>query len=263
MEKLTWTRYGLTLLAGLAGFACSQEAREPAEVGTVQVELRSDLIYSKTPGSSLVLPAEEGPNPTDESANSMPDPQHIALSELKDYSKDRDYDAVKRYEFLPALLKQSVFPKSFGPEVDVHASSWVFVNKHRVRGGKGFGVAAKGMVPAGTVHPDDASYYVPTVALKSFSKASEHMEPVTEPFKSRKPLVFHRGGTGFAHELPPDSMHSDDSLVFGARPKFPPTSEAEMYSKPKTRITWAPANNRLDLMNGNPSLNRHRFHKLH
>ena len=170
MGKLTWTRYGLLLLAGLAGFACSQEAREPLEVGAAQVELRSDLVLPETPGASTVVLAEENPDHPGQSANSMPATQRIALSELGNYSQDRAYDAVQRYEFLPALLKDPKTRKSSAQQGDTHAQSWTLADKHWVRAGKGFGVAAEGMAPPGTVHLDDASYYSPTVALKPYPK---------------------------------------------------------------------------------------------
>ena len=230
MGKLTWTRYGLVLLAGLAGFACSQEAREPLEVGTVQVEMRSDLIRSETPESSLVLSADKGPNNPVESVNPIPDTQRIVPSDLKNDSQDRSYRQ----------------------EDEAPASSWAFADKHRLRGGEGFGVAGKGMTPVGAVHPDDALYYVPAVALKPYPKAPEHLEPMVEPFKSQKPLIFHRGATGFTHEVPPEVARSEEPTI----------SEKQEYAKPKTRVIWSSANKRLDLMNGNPNLNRHLFFEL-
>ena len=62
LGKLTWTRYGLMLLAGLAGFACSQDAREPVEVGAAQVELRSDLVLPEAPGSPPAPMGQESPD---------------------------------------------------------------------------------------------------------------------------------------------------------------------------------------------------------
>ena len=102
--KLTWTRYGLILLAGLAGFACSQEeAREPVQVGAAQVELRSDLVLPETPSASTTLLADESPSHSDQSTNPIPAAQRITLSGLESYSQDRSYGAIKRYEFLPTL----------------------------------------------------------------------------------------------------------------------------------------------------------------
>ena len=262
--KLTWTRYGLMLLAGLAGFACSQEAREPVEVGTAQVELRSHLVLPETPGASTTLSAEENPDHPSLSKNLILTTQRIALSGLENYSQDRTYGAVKRYEFLPAVLKDSKTRKDSTQKESAHANSWTLADKHWVRAGKGFGVAAEGMAPSGTVHLDDTPYYFPTVALKPYSKASEHLEPMAEPFKSGKPLVFHSGATGFAHELPAEATPSGHSPAFGTRLELSPIPETQVYfsSQPKTKVTLAPAKHRLDLMNGNENLNRHRFDKL-
>ena len=263
MGKLTWIHYGLMLLAGWAGSACSQEA-EPVEVGTTQVELRSDLILPESPGSSTALPVEENSNHGGQFTNPMVSTQRIALSELENYSQDHVYRAVKRYEFLPALLKQPETRKNSAQEANVHASSWTLADKHWVRAGKGFGVAAEEMASPGTVHPDDASYYFPTVALKPYSKASEHLAPMAGPFKSRKPLIFHRGATGFAHEPPADATPSGHSPAFETRLVLSPISETQVYlsSKPKTQVILAPSKNRLDLMNGNEKLNCNRFDKL-
>jgi hypothetical protein len=252
------------LLAGLAGCACSQEAREPVEVGTAQVELRSDLVLPEAPGSSTALLADENPDHPGQSANSLPTAQRSALSGLEDYSQNRAYRDIQRYEFLPALLKEPETQKSPDQESNAHANSWPLAEKHWVRAGKGFGVAAEGMVPSGTIHPNDASYYFPTVALKPYSKASEHLEPMAVPFKSRKPLVFHSGATGFAHEPPADVTPSGHSPSFETRLELSPIPETQVYlsAKPKTHVTLAPAKNRLDLMNGNETLNRDRFNKL-
>jgi len=252
------------LLAGLAGFACSQEDREPKEVGTTQVELRSDFVLPETPGASTALSAGKNSVHPDQFANPIPANQRIALSGLKKDSQDRAYRAVNRYEFLPALLKDSKTPKNSAPEGNVHIGSWTFAEKHRVRGGKGFGVAAVGMEPPGAVHPDDASFYVPTVALKTYSKPSEHLAPVAEPFKSRKPLVFHSEATGFAHAPQVEAMPTKHSSAFETRLTFSPIPETQVYlsSKPKTQVILAPAKNRLDLLNGNRNINRDRFDKL-
>jgi hypothetical protein len=263
LGKLTWTRYGLVFFAGLLS-ACTQEAREPVEVGTAQVELRSDLVLPEMPGSSTALLAEESPDHPGQSTNPMPATQRIALSGLENYSQDRAYRAVQRYEFLPDLLTDPKIRKSSAQESNTHASSWTLADKHWVRAGKGFGVAAEGMAPPGTVHLDDALYYFPTVGLKPYSNESEHLEPMPEPFKSRKPLIFHSGATGFAHELPVDATPSGYPPVFESRLVLSPIPETQVYlsSKPKTEVTLAPAKNRLDLMNGNENLNQDRYQKL-
>ncbi len=262
LEKLTWIRYGLIALAGLAASACSQQAREPVEVGATQVELRSDLVLPETPDVSAALLAEQSPDHPGQSANPVPVARRIALTELENYSQDRAYRAVKRYEFLPALLKDPKTRKS--SEGDTHADSWTLADKYWVRAGKGFGVAAGEMAPPGSVHLDDANYYFPTVALKPYSKASEHLEPMAGPFKSRKPLVFHSGATGFAHQLPADAAATGHSPAYETRLELSPIPETQVYlsAKPNARVTLAPAKNRLDLMNGNETLNQDRFNKL-
>ena len=263
LGKLTWTTYGLVFFAGLLS-ACTQEAREPVEVGAAQVELRSDLVLSEMPTSSTVLLAEENPEHPGQSTNPKQAIQRIPLKGLRNYSQDRAYRAVKRYEFLPALLKDSKTQKSFAQGGNAHANSWTLADKYWVRAGKGFGVAAAEMAPPETVHLDDAPYYFPTVVLKPYSKASEHLEPVTEPFKSRKPLVFHSGATGFAHEPPADTTTSGHLPALETRRVLSPIPETQVYlsSKPNTQVTLAPAKHRLDLMNNNENLNRDRFGKL-
>lgn len=233
------------------------------EVGAVQVELRSDLILPETPDSTVLL-AEENPDRPGQSTNPMPATQRIPLTGPVNYSQDRAYRAVKRYEFLPALLKEPKTRKSSAQGGNTHANSWTLANKQWVRAGKGFGVAAEGLVPPGTVHLDDAAYYFPSVALKPYFKASEHLEPMAGPFKSRKPLVFHSGATGFAHEPPAEAVPPGHSPAFETRLVLSPIPETQVYlsSKPKTEVTLAPAKHRLDLMNGNENLNQDRFYKL-
>lgn len=267
LGKLTWTHYGLMLFAGLAGlasFACSQEAREPVEVGTAQVELRSDLVLPETPSASTALSVEENSDHPGQSTNPPSATQRIALTGLEHYSQDRAYSAVKRYEFLPALLTDIKTRNSSAQGDSAHANSWTLADKYWVRAGKGFGVAAEGMASPGTIHLDDAPYYFPTVALKPYSKESEHLEPMVEPFKSEKPLIFHSGATGFAHEPPAEATPSGHSPAFEARLVLSPIPETHVYlsSKPKTQVTLAPARHRLDLMNGNEHLNQDRYQKL-
>ena len=210
------------------------------------------------------MSAEKNSGHPDQSANPIPATQRIALSGLKKDSQDRAYRAVNCYEFLPALLKDSKTPKTSAPEGNVHIDSWTFADKHQVRGGKGFGVAAVGMAPPGAVHPDDASFYVPTVALKPYSKPSEHLAPMAGPFKSRKTLVFHSEATGFAHAPQTDALSTENSSAFETRLTLSPIPETQVYlsSKPKTQVTLAPAKNRLDLLNGNRNINQDRFDKL-
>lgn len=241
MGKLTWTRYGLMLFAGLAGYACSQEAREPVEVGTAQVELRSDLVIPESPRAST-LP-EGNPNQSGQSENPMPDAQRRA--QLK--------------EFTPVVREDSTTRESFVREGTIHTSSWTFADKHWVRGGKGFGVAAKDMAPLGTVHLENSSNYFAAVSLKPRSKMSESPAPVPRSFKSQKHLVFHSGATGFAHELPEDDMSAEHSPVFENRPALSPIKGTQVSSNPQSQVTQASAKYRLDLMNGNQNLNRHRF----
>jgi hypothetical protein len=111
---------------------------------------------------------------------------------------------------------------------------------------------------------DHSSYYLPNVVSKTYSKPSEQLEPIVEPFKSRKPLIFHRGATGFTHELPDDAAPSKDSPDIETRLELSPIPGTRIYlsSKPRTHMTLAPAKSRLDLMNGNENLNRARFDKL-
>jgi hypothetical protein len=260
LEKLTWIRYGMVLFAGLL-FACTQEPREPVEVGAAQVELRSDLDLSEAPRSSSALSPEENPDHLGPPASPMPTIQRIPLTGSMSDSQDHAYEAVSRYEFPlrnPKALKVST------QESNTHTNSWPLASKHWVRTGKGFGVAAEGTAPPGIVHINDAEYYFPTVALKPYSEATEHLEPVADPFKSSKPLVFHSGATGFAHEPPTEATPSRHSSSFETRLELSPIPETQVYfsSQPKTKVTLAPAKNRLDLMNGNENLNRDRFGKL-
>jgi len=263
VEKLTWTYYGLALFAGLFS-ACSQEAREPVPVGSAQVEMRSDLVLPEAPSASTTLFPEKNPDHPGQSAIPMPDIQRITLSGKEKYSQDRAYGAVKRYEFLPAVLKDSKTRKGSARKGNIHANSWTLADKHWVRAGKGFGVAAEGMAPSEMVRPDDTLYYFPTVTLKPYSEKSEHLEPMAEPFKSGKPLIFHSAATGFAHELPEEATPSRHSPAFESRLDLSPIPETQVYfsSQPRTKVTLSPAKHRLDLMNGNENLNQNRFDKL-
>ena len=263
LQKLTWIYYGLALFAGLLS-ACSQEAREPVEIGAAQVELRSELVLPEPTSASSGLVTEENLDQPGQATNSIPATQRIVLSELKNDSQDRAYGTVKRYEFLPALLTDPQARNRSTQEGNTHTNSWTLANKQWVRSGKGFGVAAEGMKPKGTVRLDDTPYYFPTVALKPYSKVSEHLEPIDGLFKSGKPLVFHSGATGFAHELPEEAKPSRHSPDYETRLELSPIPETQVYfsSQPTTQVTLVPAKNRLDLMNGNENLNRHRFNKL-
>jgi hypothetical protein len=263
LQKLTLIYYGLALFAGLLS-ACAQEAREPVEIGAAQIELRSELVLPEPTSASTELVSEENPDQPGQSANSIPATQRIVLSEPRNDSLDRAFGRVKRYEFLPALLADSEARTSSTQDGNTDTDSWRIANKQWVQSGKGFGVAAEGMTPKGTVRLDDTLYYVPTVALKPFSKVSEHLEPMAEPFKSGKPLVFHSGATGFAHELPKEANPSRRSPDYEVQQELSPIPETQVYfsSQPKTKVTLVPAKHRLDLMSGNENLNWDRYQKL-
>ena len=263
LQKLTWVYYGLALFAGLFS-ACSQEAREPVEIGAAQVELRSELVLPEPMSASTGLATEENSDQHGQATNPIPATQRIVLSELKNDSQDHTFNTIKRYEFLPALLTDSKARNSSTQESNTHSNSWTLADKQWVRSGKGFGIAAEGMTPRGPVRLDDTPYYFPTVALKPYSKVSEHLKPMAGPFKSGKPLVFHSGATGFAHELPEEAKLSTHSRDYETHLELSPISETQVYfsSQPTTQVTLVPAKNRLDLMNGNENLNRHHFDKL-
>ena len=244
LGKLTWARFGLIWFAGWAIFACTQEAGEPVLVGTAQVELRSDLVLSETPASSTQPGQPNKP---------MPTARHIHVSELSNDLQDRVYHAVERYEFLPALLEQPGSRKNFTQD---NTRSQIR-DQHGVRTGKGFGVEA--MVSSGSIHPDDASYYLPSVAFKPYFKTSES---TAEPVKGLKTLIFHHKATGFPHEPPADGTSLEHVSISESRSMHPPLPERPVSLKPRTRVTWIPAKNRLDLLNGNKDLNRDRFYKL-
>lgn len=258
LEKLTWTRYGWVLLAGSVLFACSQEKERPIEVGAVQVELRSDLVLPDTQTGSL---GEESPDFSGPSPEAFQATQRIPLKGPGHL--DTEYRSINRYEFLPALLKDSRSRKTSGQAEGVLGNPITVASKPWVLAGKGFGVAAEGMTPPGTVHIDDAHYYFPTVALQPYSKASEHLEPMAGHFKSQKPLIFHSRATGFGHEPPVDDGLSKKS-PYETQLILSPIPETQVYfsSEPRTQIILTPSNNRLDLINGNENLNRHRFNQL-
>jgi hypothetical protein len=208
--------------------------------------------------------AEENPEHPGQSTNPKQAIRRIPLKGLRNYSQERAYRAVKRYEFLPALLTNPKTRKISAQDGNSYTNSGLLADKQWVRAGKGFGVAAEGMAPPGTVHLDDASYYLPTVVLKPYSKGLEHLAPMAEPFKSRKPLIFHSGATGFAHEPPADTTPSGHLPALETRRVLSPIPETQVYfsSQPKTKVTLAPSKNHLDLMNGNENLNQDRYQKL-
>ena len=252
------------LLAGLGAFACSQGAQEPLEIGTAQVELRSDLVISEAQRPTTALSDEKKRDNLSRSLTPILATQRISLTAPTSYSQDRAYRSVKRYEFLPALSADPKPQKNLAKKDKPQADSWTLTGKPWVRKGKGFGVGSKRMASSNSVHLHQASYYSPTVASKPFSNGSEHLEPMVEPFKSQKPLVFHHGATGFAHEPRDNATLTDVSPAFETRLELLPIPETQVYlsSKPKTHVTLAPAKNRLDLMYGNNNLNRDRFYKL-
>ncbi len=261
LEKLAGTGCGLILLAGWALSGCSQEAEKPIEVGAVQVELRSDLVLPEAQTAPL---GEEGPDFPGPPQKEFQATQRIPLKGPGQFRQDPEYRSINRYEFLPALLKDTRGRKKSGPEEGVWGNSMTVADKPWVLAGKGFGVGTEILNPSGTVHVNDAHYYFPTVALKPYAKASEHLEPIPGPFKSQKPLIFHSRATGFAHEPPANETPTGRSSPFETTLILSPIPETQVYfsSEPKTKVTLAPAKNRLDLMNGNENLNRHRFGKL-
>ncbi|MDH5761621.1 MAG: hypothetical protein OEZ51_01450 [Nitrospinota bacterium] len=262
LEKLTYMRLGLVIFAGFL-VACGQEVRETGEVGSTQVELRSDLYLQETPVSSASSD-EKQPSITGAEEPPVQVTRRLVLDGREAYSQDRDYQAVNRYEFLPVLVKDSKSGKVSGKREGADTNFGNLSGKYLVQGGKGFGVAAVGMTPSGTVRLDDTSYYLPTVDLKPYAPATESLKPAGEPFKSHKPLIFHGGSTGFAYEPPEKPMSPGSSASYETRLELSPIPETQVYfsSQPKTKVTLAPAESRLDLIHGNESLNQDRFYKL-
>ena len=253
LEKLTWANYGLMFFAGFIVSACGQEAREPVKVGTAQAELHSELVFPE---------ALDAPAASDQFEDPMPSPRHITLSEPENHLQDRAHRTVKRYEFLPAPVKpQGALKNSNLKSIGQAHSS--LADKHQVRAGKGFGVEA--MISPGKVSLDHISYYAPAMTSKPYPKVLEHLKPTLVPFKSSKPLVFHRGATGFAHQPPASQVYPDSPLPAQQEWDTSPLPETRVYlsSKPRTHVTLVPSKNRLDLMNDNPNLIRDRFYKLH
>ncbi len=259
-DKLACYGWGGVLVAGLAVAACSQETKEPVEIGAAQVELRSDLVLQDAhrPQTSSADPEDQ--EGFDRTSQPISAGRPIPLPKPGTGPQNREYHAVQRYEFLPALLdKPGTQPFSGKDPAASGAVSSPSV-KYRVWAGKGFGVGAEPM--AQTLHIDDAHYYFPSVTGKPYAQPSEHLAPTGKPFKSQKPLIFHGGATGFAYE--PPSVPAEGSPVFETMRVLSPIPETQVYfsSRPQTEVKLAPGKIRLDLMNGNENLNRHRFGKL-
>lgn len=262
LEKLALNIWGFLLLAGLAFSACSQETERPVEVGSAQVELRSDLVLTEAQDPQSAALDQQDLDRLGRTSKPIQASRRIPLPEGGKVRQDSAYGSLNRYEFLPALWDK---PRAGKPTSDakdtVSGTASTVSLKYRVLAGKGFGVGAGERTEM--VRPDDTHYYFPTVALKPTIEVSEHLEPAGEPFKSRKPLIFHSGATGFAHEPPGEGALSGRSPASGTTLVLAPIPETQVYlsSKPKTEVTLAPAENRLDLMNGNENLNRHRFYQ--
>lgn len=255
MEYLARIRWGLILFAGWAVIACSQEQTGPVEVGTTQVELRSDLtLPDDLKAQSTATGAREreysGPSP-----NSIQPTRRIPISAIR---PDPEYPTVRRYEFLPALLDSRKKTPAAKKE---YTGSWTMTDKPDVRAGRGFGVAAAEWTSPGKVHLDDAQYYNPTVDHNPYSEPMEHLQPMAGHFKSRKSAIFHSGGTGLTY-LQKDE--APESFPQATQPPLSPIAETQVYfsNEPKTRVTLTPATHRLDMINGNENLNRYRFNQL-
>ena len=132
------------LLAGLVGFACSQEAQESLEIGTAQVELRSDLALSEGQHPTTASLDEKNPDSLGQSSDPIQATRRISLTAQTNYSQNRAYRSVKRYEFLPALLMDPKTQKNFAQKGNVQVGSGTLADKPWVRAGKGFGVAVGG-----------------------------------------------------------------------------------------------------------------------
>ncbi len=260
-DKLACYGWGWVLVAGLAVSACSQETKEPVEIGAAQVELRSDLVLDghSPPTSSTDQEDQEGFDLTLLPIDAGPP---IPLPRPGTGPENREYRAVQRYEFLPALLDTPGTQPFSGKDSAASVAVSSLPVKHRVWAGKGFGVGSE---PRGqTLHLDDAHYFSPNVTEKPYAQPSEHLAATGTPFKSQKPLIFHSGATGWATESSGAGVLAGDAPVVETTLVLSPIPETQVYfsSRPKTEVKLAHAKNRLDLLYGNENLNRHRFHQL-
>ena len=260
LDKLACYGWGGVLVAGLAVAACSQETQEPVEIGAAQVELRSDLVLQDAHRPLTSLADQEDQDGFDRISQPISAGRPILLPKAGTGPQIREYRSLQRYEFLPALLDEPGTQPFSGKDPAASGAVSSPPVKYRVWAGKGFGVGAEPR--AQNLHLDDAYYYLPSVTGKPYAQPSEHLAPAGKPFKSQKPLIFHSGATGFAYE--PPGVPAEGSPVFETTRVLSPIPETQVYfsSRPQTEVKLVPGKNRLDLMNGNENLNRHRFGKL-
>lgn len=262
MENLARFRWGWIIFAGWTALAaCSEGTQGSVEVGSTQAELRSPLDL---PGGPHLHPSPPGKPLEDDagvSAGSIQATRRIALSGTGTFRADSQYASLPRYEFLPGLLEARDSRRPAEGNHEEGTPSWTVGDKPEASGGKGFGVGAEDWTPPRSTHIDDAHYYAPVVALNPYTPPSEHLTPVAGPAAGQKPLIFHDRGTGWMapQEDEPDLPGSPSSP---ASALLPPIPETRVYFSPHTRVTLVPAPRRLDLINGNPNLNRYYFENL-
>jgi len=265
MEKLALLRWRWILFAGWAALtACAQDSQEPAEVGTTQVELRSQLELPDGRSPHLPSPGKAPGYDSGQSPNRIQPTRRISLTGPGGVSPDPKYDTVHRYEFLPALLVTEKPGRSRKGEGDDAGQAWTLGEKPEASAGKGFGVAAEGWTSPGSVHLDNAHYYAPAVAFQPLVSLSEAGAQTSEPKAGKKRLIFHGRGTGWS--LPPvgDEELLTDSRGGSSLPELRPIPETQVrfYGQPHDRIGLTPSQKRLDLLNGNENFNRHHFQTL-
>ncbi len=103
-DKLACYGWSGVLVAGLAVAACSQESKEPVEIGAAQVELRSDLVLQDAHRPQTSSADQEDQDGFDRTSPPISAGRPIPLPKPGTGPQNREYHAVQRYEFLPALL---------------------------------------------------------------------------------------------------------------------------------------------------------------
>ncbi|NIQ02965.1 MAG: hypothetical protein GWM98_08975 [Nitrospinaceae bacterium] len=258
-EKLAWWK-GLAVIGGLlaGSAACSVDQPDSEEIGTVQIQLRSDLDLRAQLEQDQKPDEREAPGFAGEREPEITATQRLLVTGLGRGAPEDGYSSVQRYEFLPELRRDAGAPQAPGPEKKADWRTVSAGEKPWVLAGRGF--AADSLTAGRPVN--QTNYYLPHRPGKP-EVEPEHLEPTGGLLKSQKPLIFHSGATGFGGEVPTDRKRQTRPSSGKLRLELAPIAETRIYlsSQPKTRMTLAPANNRLDLMNGNQNLNRHRFYQ--
>jgi len=242
--------------------SCSLGGKDEPKVKPVQIDMRTERGFAPPAGKVIVPQKNFQKSFQGASQPSILTAEGILGTQSRAYKKDSAYRALNRYELPPPLRNHRANQVLRLREADLNA---VLSNdKPLVLAGRGFEILTFDAHAAPRIRVEGFGFLAPETIRTGLQNREDHLDPLDEYLKSRRPMIFHSGATGFSGS--PPSLPHLRPVPRKVSPAFIPQAVPEthllMRRNESARLRLEQADHALDILAGNEKLNRRSYGKI-